>query len=128
VNIKAIPASSLPSLGLAISVSGKGRMSFPVSPQVFIYSHFRHVSGVPAPEGSRGVALSKLKVLDVLIEQLGRRKDQGEVFLGNSSEEYIDALIEEYEQQIRSAQKAHAAMPYRRAPSVFRGAMFDLVA
>ena len=101
----------MPSIGYAMS-AGRGlggRMSLPVAPAMYIYSHFRHVSGTPAPEGTRGVAISKLKILDVLIEQLGRIKKQGnEAPLSAEavSPERIDALIEQYEQQIRSAQAA----------------------
>jgi hypothetical protein len=102
-------------------------MSLPVSPALYIYSHFRHVSGVPAPEGTRGIAISKLKILDVLIEQLGRIKQQGTTDSSNAkpvSDEQIDALIEQYEQQIRSAQAASLAattMPQT-------GLVFNLVA
>jgi hypothetical protein len=96
---------------------------------MYIYSHFRHVSGVPAPEGTRGIAINKLKILDVLIEQLGRIKKQGAAGpLGAEtvSDERIDALIEQYEQQIRSAQAASQAAAFSPAPQT--GAVFNLVA
>jgi hypothetical protein len=96
---------------------------------MYIYSHFRHVSGTPAPEGTRGVAISKLKILDVLIEQLSRVKKQGAeapLSAGAVSDERIDALIEQYEQQIRSAQAASLALAFSPAPQT--GAVFNLVA
>jgi hypothetical protein len=126
-----IMSSSLPSIGFAISASQSGRMSLPVSPAMYIYSHFEHVSGVPAPEGTRGVAISKLKILDTLIEQLGRLKNQGNIELeaGEKNEEYIDVLIDQYEQQIRQAQVASAAMPYHTATAqAATGVVFNLVA
>jgi hypothetical protein len=100
-----------------------------VAPSAYIYSHFKHVSGVPAPEGVRGVNITKLKILDALIEQLGRIKKQGvktpEALV---SDDRIDALIEQYEGQIRSARAAGAAMPYLRVPAGGGGALFNLVA
>jgi hypothetical protein len=107
-------------------------MSLPVAPSAYIYSHFRHVSGVPAPEGVRGVAISKLKILDTLIEQLARMKKQPEPSYGPAgpvSEDRVNAMIEQYENQIRtaaaSARAAEAAVPYTSAAAP-PGALFNL--
>jgi hypothetical protein len=120
----------VPSIGFAISASRNGRTSLPVAPAMYIYSHFRHVSGVPAPEGTRGVAISKLKILDSLIEQLGRLKNQGKISLEASGEtdERLDLLISQYEQQLRQAQALSAAMPYNTSSQAATGAVFNLVA
>jgi hypothetical protein len=104
-------------------------MSVPVSPGSYIYSHFKHVSGVPAPEGSRGVSINRLKILDVLIEQLAQMKKRPEPALGaNPSDERIDALIDQYQGQIRAAQAAASVMPYKIAPAASAGAVVNLVA
>jgi hypothetical protein len=109
-------------------------MSLPVAPSAYIYSHFEHVSGVPVPEGGRGVAISKLKILDTLIEQLNRLKKQPEPSwgaAGETSEDRINALIEQYENQIRAAKAAGAALPYGPAASAVPaplGAVFSLSA
>ena len=123
-------ASAFPTIGYAINVSAGGKMSLTVAPSAYIYSHFRHVSGVPAPEGTRGVAISKLKILDVLIEQLARIKKSPDTGLtvDAPSDEQIDVLIEHYESQIRAAQAANAAMPYKPTPLISTGAVFNLVA
>jgi hypothetical protein len=125
-----VPSISLPSIGYAISASNSGRMSLPVSPSSYIYSHFEHVSGVPAPEGTRGVAITKLKILDVLIEQLGQMKKQPQVERDSfaPSDERIDALISQYEGQIKAARAANNVMPYVPAPQAPSGALFNLVA
>jgi hypothetical protein len=113
-------------------------MSLPVAPSAYIYSHFEHVSGVPASEGVQGVAINRLKILDTLIEQLVRLKKQPEPSwgaAGETSEERLDALIEQYESQIRTArtvsvQSAGAALPYSPAAvsAAPAGAIFNLVA
>jgi hypothetical protein len=104
-------------------------MSVPVSPGNYIYSHFKHVSGVPAAEGSRGVSISKLKILDVLIEQLAQMKKRPDPAPdAGLSDGQIDALIDQYQGQIRQAQAAAGAMPYKSAPAVPAGAVVNLVA
>jgi hypothetical protein len=106
-------------------------MSLPVASASLLYAHFEHVSGVPAPEGSRGVAISKLKILNVLIEQLAQMKKKGDdaLTLGVPvSEERLDAMIEAYKNQIHQAKAASAAMPYALSPSAQAGALFSLVA
>jgi hypothetical protein len=104
-------------------------MSLPVARSSYIYSHFKHVSGVPAPEGSRGVAISKLKILDVLIEQLTQIKRRPEQVLDtDASDERIDAMIDQYKNQIRQAQAASVAMPYNPAPASSAGAIVNLLA
>jgi hypothetical protein len=106
-------------------------MSLPVSPASYIYSHFKHVSGVPAPEGIKGVAITKLKILDVLIEQLGQiKKAPAGIDFGGlvPSDERVDALISQYESQIRSARAANAVIPYTPAPAAPTGVLFSLSA
>ncbi|MDL2229023.1 hypothetical protein LJC14_02115 [Treponema sp. OttesenSCG-928-L16] len=126
-----ISSNSIPSIGYAIRAAQSGRMSLPVAPSSYIYSHFRHVSGVPAPEGTQGVAISKLKILDVLIEQLNQIKHRDAplpALDGNMKDEQIDALIEQYETQIRQAKAANAVMPYKPNPSAPAGVLLNLSA
>jgi hypothetical protein len=128
MNTGAISYPNFPSIGYAISAAQGGRMSLPVSPTVYIYSHFKHVTGVPAPEGTQGINISKLKILDTLIEQLVRMKKQPSPYFGEpgeNAEKRIDALIDQYQKQIHSAQAA--ATPYTPvAPA--SGAFFNIIA
>jgi hypothetical protein len=122
--------TAFPNVGYAIRMAAGGRMSLPVAPSSYIYSQFEHVAGIPAPEGVRGVAISRLKVLNTLIEQLQQIKKNPlpvpQQRDENISDERIDALIEQYENQIRQAQAAHAAMPYKPAAEAPSGAVFNL--
>jgi hypothetical protein len=101
-------------------------MSLPVSPASYIYSHFKHVSGVPAPEGTQGVTINRLKILDVLIEQLAQMKNKPDFTAEKPSEGQIDALISKYEGQIKAARAAHAVMPYVAAPQAPAAALFSI--
>jgi hypothetical protein len=125
------PTASLPSIGYAISASRGGKTALPVTRASYIYSHFKHVSGVPAPEGGRGVTINKLKVLDALIERLAQLKRQREPAAedaGMVSPGRIDAMIEQYQGQVRQAQATGIALPYSPLPPVSAGMVFSLVA
>jgi hypothetical protein len=103
-------------------------MSLPVAPASYVYSQFKHVAGIPAPEGTQGVAITKLKVLDVLIEQMSQMKKQPNYNVQTLSDDRIDALITQYEGQIKAANAANIVMPYTPAPQAPAGVLFSLSA
>jgi hypothetical protein len=125
MDIGAISNHAFPSVGYAISEASNGRMTLPVSPGMMIYSHFKHVSGTPAPEGTQGVNITRLKILDTMIEQLSKMKNQPIADFGNldgTDEKRINALIEQYQKQIQAAQSVGLYAP--AAPAA--GALFNL--
>ena len=125
MNVGAIPHQAFPSIGYAITASNYGRTSLPVSPGLVIYSHFKHVSGTPAPEGTQGVNINKLRILDTMIEHLSKMKNRPVAEFGNfdgSDEKRINALIEQYQKQIKAAQAVSIYTP--AAPA--SGALFNI--
>ena len=109
------------------SAADYGKMALPVESSALIYSHFEHVLGVPAPEGTNGVAISKLNLLDVLIGQLNRiRSDSFAESFMNSVED-MDAMIENLKTQIKQAQAVNEAMPYMPSPIIESGVIFSLL-
>jgi hypothetical protein len=127
MNIGNVPHQTFPSIGYALSSTGDGRMSLPVAPGQVIYSYFKHVSGTPAPEGTTGVNISKLKILNTLIDQLERIKSQPMADLGTldeNNEQRINALIEQYHQQIKATQNISLYTP--AAPGT--GLLFNIAA
>ena len=133
MNIGTVQYQPFPTIGYAISASQGGRMSVPVSPSSYIYSHFKHVSGVPAPEGVGGVNIDRLKILDTLIEQLSQMKKQPEISLKTrefdlpGEDRNIGALIEQYHEQIRMVQEQRSKSPYALTPPL-TGAVFSILA
>ena len=120
----------IPSIGYALnaSASGSGKVSIPVEPSSLVYSFFKHVSGVPVSEGSKGVAISKLNILDILIEQVQQIKKTGNAAIHiQMPEDRLDSLVEVYKNQFRQAAEAHSKMPYTPAPMVQTGAIFNLL-
>ena len=126
MSIGAIQNPTIPSIGYAISASKTGRMSLPVAPALYIYSHFKHVSGTPAPEGTQGVNISKLKILDTLIEQLSKMKKQDANIdkPDTGDEKRIDALIEQFQKQLHVARSMAPYTP--AAPAT--GMLFNIAA
>ncbi|MDR2418056.1 MAG: hypothetical protein LBD79_03275 [Treponema sp.] len=123
--------ATVPSIGYAITASRNNneKMSLPVSHANYIYSHFRHVYGRLAPEGVRGVPINKMKMLDVLIERLAQLKKNGDIGVTSVSDGQIDALIDQYEQQIqRTAQNAAiATVPYQTISVTQPGMLFSFM-
>jgi len=126
MDIGIVPHQAFPSIGYAITAAGRGgRASLPVAPGLVIYSHFKHVSGTPAPEGTQGVNITKLRILDTMIEQLSKMKNKPSTDFGNldgNDEQRINALIEQYQKQIKAAQAVSVYTP--AAPAA--GALFSI--
>jgi len=119
--IRGMNGLSIPNL---YTLAQSGKMSLPVDPSAVIYSHFEHVSGIPAQNGLQGVSISKLNLLDVLIGRLNQTpapKKQVNPFEG------IDSLIDSYRNLLRQANTARAAMPYAPSPNTSPGALFTLI-
>ena len=115
------------SIDYVLNASAMGKVSLPVEPASLVYSHFKHVSGVPAPEGIKGVAISKLNILDVLIEQMNQIKKIGSPDVSAQlSEDRLDAMIENYGTQIRQANETRVVMPYVPALLSQVGVVFNL--
>jgi len=128
MDIGSVPYYTFPSIGQAISMSQTGRMSVPVSPSSFIYSQFKHISGVPAPDGMSGVSINKLKILDTLIDQISKMKKQPEPKIDikmDDSDTQFNSLIEKYQDQIRKIQAAGAKSLYPPAAPIV-GAIFNI--
>jgi hypothetical protein len=123
--------ATVPSIGYAISASHNSneKMSLPVSHANYIYSHFRHVYGRLAPDGVRGVPINKMKVLDVLIERLSQLKRNGDIGVTSVSDRQIDALIDQYEQQMQQTAQsfAIATVPYQTIPVAQPGMLFSFM-
>jgi hypothetical protein len=117
--------TTIPDYSLAWNSMATTRIALPVAPSSYIYSHFKHVSGVPAAEGQQGVPITKLKILDALIDQLSQMKKEPQRPI---SEDHIDALIEQYKKEVELAQAANKALPYNPKPPENASVLVNLVA
>ena len=127
MNIGAVSSyHAFPTIEYAINASQTGKASLPVSPSAAIYAHFKHVSGVPASEGVSGVNITKLKIIDTLIDQLTKLKKQPDPLTEGieQDDKRLNALIDKYQTQIR--QTVTGGSPYAPAASPLVGAIFNI--
>ena len=88
----------------SLSSSGIGsKLYVPVSKSALLYSQFDHVSGVLAGNGQSGVSVSKLQILNSIIERLSAIKNQPKQSISGLTEKQADALIEQYQKQMQQA-------------------------
>jgi len=125
MSVGTITTNTFPNI-YAISATLGSRVAVPVSPSAYIYSHFKHVSGVPASEGESGVNITKLKIIDTLIEQLSKMRREHEPLVetkGQDEENRMNTLLE----KIRTVQAANTKNPFApAAPQI--GTIFNLSA
>ena len=84
-------------------VAAAGKMYVPVSKSALLYSHFDHVSGVAAGNGQSGVSISKLRILNSLIERVSAIKNEPAKTLKEVSPDMADSLIQNYQKQLQQA-------------------------
>ena len=109
---------------------GAGKLYVPVSPSSVIYAQFDHISGIAARQGQNGVSVSKLQILNSLIENLSsiRSTPKAEV-PAELSDRQADVLIKQYQQQMAQTIQAAKETPYLMAgvqPQT--GALFSVTA
>ena len=124
--LRGISNLSVPSLSHFSTTDG--RMSLPVNSSSLVFSHLRYVSGVPAPEGIQGISIDKLHLLDSLIGQLNRIKNNAvsQHMEEGADPQNLDALIESYRSQLVQARAASEVMPYIPSPNLYPGSFFNL--
>ena len=85
-------------------VSGSGnKLYVPVQPSSVIYAQFDHISGFAARANQKSVPVSKIQILNTLINQLLSTKNTPKAALPQNgmSEQQMDTLIKDYQQQIQ---------------------------
>lgn len=87
-------------------VSGSsGKLYVPVQPGAVIYSQFDHISGVAATENKAGVSVSKIQILNSLLNQLITMRNQPKMQYeddGSLNEDQMNSLIQNYQSQIQA--------------------------
>ena len=111
--------------------AGASKLFVPVNPSAVVYAQFDHISGVAARQGQTGVSVSKIRILNTLIDQLVIMKRDKSIKQTPqaASEATIDARIQNYQKEIRSLVKLAQSNPYiltGAAPE--SGALFSIAA
>lgn len=108
---------------------GQGKLYVPVAERNVIYAHFDHVTGVAAKPNQQGVSISKIQILNSLLNQLISMKSQPKpnVSPENMDDSQLDALIQSTQSKIQTNIQIAEATGYGLAGAAPQaGAMFSL--
>lgn len=84
------------------AVNPANKLSVPVSPSAVIYAQFDHISGVAAPSGQKGVSVTKIQILNSLINNLrALRNESKDDTAQNVPTENKDALIDRLHAELK---------------------------
>lgn len=128
VNGVSLNASSFNYSGV-ISNGGHGKLYVPVARQNVIYAHFDHVTGVAAKPNQKGVSISKIQILNSLLNQLISMKNQPKINVApeNMDDSQLDALIQSTQSKIQTNIQVAQATGYGLAGAAPEaGAVFSL--
>ena len=128
VNGVSLNASSFNYSGI-VSNGGHGKLYVPVARQNVIYAHFDHVTGVAAKPNQQGVSISKIQILNSLLNQLISMKNQPKVNVApeNMDDSQLDALIQSTQTKIQTNIQVAQATGYGLAGAAPEaGAVFSL--
>ena len=115
-------------------VANGRRMALPVDPAFLMYSNFEHVYGRAAPQGTQGIAINQLQLLNALLGRLAQGgSDAAAAALSayegaEMSAAQVEAALETLRSQILQTQEASAVMPYIPTPNVQAGTVLSVVA
>ena len=104
--------------------SAAGKLYVPVSRSALLYSHFDHVSGVAAGNGQQGVSISKIRILNSLIDRLSAIKNQPKESITDISDDQAQVLIEQYQKQLQQTVAQQSFMLAGAQPMA--GALFAI--
>lgn len=80
-----------------------GKLYVPVSKSALLYSHFDHVSGVAAENDQQGVSISKIRILNSLIDRLSVIQNKPKETFTDITDDQAQVLIKEYQNEIKQA-------------------------
>lgn len=128
-NVVSMNASSYGNL----FISGNGSLAVPVTPSAVIYTQFNHIHGIAAGAGQEGIPVSRIKILNTLIEQLvtmNRNSVISKEQAASLDEDTQEDLIKLYQQKLQdNLAKASQPNTYGFAGIMPQpGAVFSIIA
>lgn len=98
------------------SSSMGGKLYVPVKPSAVIFAQFDHISGVAAKSGQNGVSITKIRILNTLIENLSKIKSNSNINPlskdNNLSDDHLEILIKNYQKQLKTAVSQAQSNPF----------------
>lgn len=93
---------------------GSGKLYVPVKPSQVVYSQFEHVSGIATRKDQSGIPVTKIKILNTLIDHLVNIKTNTPrpELPSEMTETQVDALIKDYQDKIQTAVNSAKMTPF----------------
>jgi hypothetical protein len=90
------------------------KIAMPVSPNQAVYARFEHIQGIPASEGRPGLSVSKLHILNTMIDKLVQLKGESARAVSGpgDGESELEGQISSLQKQIMKQISAMEASPY----------------
>lgn len=109
---------------------GSGKLYVNVEPKMVLYTQYKHISGVAAQNVENRVSVSKIQILNSLIERLSKLRNQNpNIDLpGDLDEDHIDMVIEDLQNQVEIALDIAQANPFAQGLGGELGQLVNLVA
>ena len=123
-------AGHISSLQISRFTRSGHRMSVPVRPSQTVFAQYSHISGTPASTGQSTVPLSRVQLLNSLIDNLQKlKRDPGySPDMAKTSPERADALIKQYATELHQAMVSSPAAFGTLGGASGKGMVFNLTA
>lgn len=120
----------IPLLHLVRGRYGTGRIFLPVERDQSLYARFKYVRGFPSFRDGEGFSLSKLELLDNLIERLGRitGKKAFSSDMSSLTSAEVDQLSETFKQKLHQEITRPRSIYSGNTLSLETGVILDMVA
>ena len=129
--VNSISINSINSYSISGVLAGSNKLYVPVKPAMVIYSQFDHVAGYAARPNQAGVSVSKVQILNSLIDQLATMKGTPKLDVKSQqlSEKQIDGLIDTLQTKLQTTMQVAEATGYGLAGvAPEAGMLFSVVA
>ncbi len=93
---------------------GTGKLYVTVKPDQVLYAQFEHISGIDSGKNDSGVSITRIQILNTLIERLAsiKNKPVQPELPGDLSDKQINTMIDAYQNQINTAVQTAQANPF----------------
>lgn len=93
---------------------GSGKIYVQVKPNQVVYSQFEHVSGYASKDSDNGISISKINILNTLIDQLVKLQNNTtkQKLPTDLTDSQVDAIIKDYQDKIKTALNVAKTNPF----------------
>lgn len=113
----------------AIGGTGSNKIYVPVNPNFVVHAQLEHISGVAAKNNQEGINITKIQILNTLIDQVATATNKSNITKPSKSlnNQELNFLISDYHNQINHAISLAESNPFMPGPiAVQNGSLFSI--